>query len=271
MVSFDRQAPDFDRRAGLPTAATRQIAAAVTELAAAESGVILDLGAGTGQIGEHLFRGRARYLGIDVSGPMLAVFRRKLGDAGGGGALVRADAGKSWPIASGRVGLLFVSRAVHLLPPAVVVEEALRVASPKGALVVFGGVRSQRESLRALLRREMWRLLAEQGIEGRNARNAQRKIAGALAARGGELLPARTAASWAVVERAVDAVAAWRAKSGLGGRAVAPEIKDRVLLQLENWVRERYGRLEVAHDATERYELTVIRLPPGIDRETRGE
>jgi SAM-dependent methyltransferase len=266
-VSFDGQAADFDLRAGLPAGAAPRIAAAVAELAPAGRGVILDLGAGTGQIGEHLARGRSRYLGIDVSGPMLAVFRRKLG-AGGYGALVRADAGAPWPIASGRVKLVFLSRAAHLLPPAVLVEETLRVASPEGALAVFGGVRSEPESLRAVLRREMRRLLAEHGVEARRASDSQHRLAEDLAAAGGgEVLPVRTAASWAVVHRAGDALAAWRAKSGLGGRAVTPEVQERVLRRLEDWIRERYGSLDVARDAIERYELAAVRLPKLSDRD----
>ena len=256
-VSFDEQAADFDLRAGLPASVARRVAAALVELAPTGSGVILDLGAGTGQIGEHLVRGGARYLGIDVSGPMLAVFRRKLG---AGGSLVRADAGAPWPIADGKVELVFFSRAAHLLPPAVLVEETLRVATPEGALAVFGGVKSEPDSLRAVLRREMRRLLAEHGVEARRASDSQGRLAGALAERGGEVLPVRTAASWPVVHRAGDALAAWRAKSGLGGRAVTPEVQDSVLRRLEDWIRERYGSLDAARDATERYELVVVRL-----------
>ena len=77
-VTFDAQAADFDRRAGLPAGAARRIAAAVMELAPAGRGVLLDLGAGTGQIGEHLSRGArgTGYVGLDLSGPMLDVFRR---------------------------------------------------------------------------------------------------------------------------------------------------------------------------------------------------
>ena len=71
----------------------------------------------------------------------------------------------------------------------------------------------------------------------------------------------RTAASWCVVHRASDALAAWRAKVGLGGREVPPEVQERVLRRLEDWIRERYGSLDVAREATERYELAAIRLP----------
>ncbi len=268
-VSFDGQALDFDQRAGLPEGVAPQIAAALAELVPPGSGVILDVGAGTGQIGEHLVRVRgarrqSRYVGMDVSGPMLAVFRRKLGT---GVALVRADAGAPWPIASGGVKLVFLSRAAHLLPPAVLVEETLRVASPEGALAVFGGVRSDPESLRALLRREMRRLLAEHGVEARRANDSQHRLAEDLAARGGEVLPVQAASSWSVVHRAGDSLAAWRAKSGLGGRAVSPEVQERVLSSLEDWIRERYGSLDVARDATERYELAAVRLPKLSDKD----
>jgi SAM-dependent methyltransferase len=261
MVSFDRQAVDFDRRAGLPAGAAQRVAVALEGLVPAGSDVVLDVGAGTGQIGLHLARGRSRYLGMDISGPMLAVFRRKLG-AAGRGALVRADAGVGWPVASGRVGLVFLSRAAHLLPLPVLVEESLRVASPAGAVVVLGGVRSPPESLRVVLRREMRRLLAEHGgVEGRRAFASRQSIADALAQRGGEVLAAQTAASWNVVHRAGDALDNWRAKAGLGGRVVAPEVQEKVLRQLEEWIRERYGSLSVAHDAVERYELAAVRLP----------
>lgn len=260
-VSFDGQAADFDLRAGLPAAAARRVAAALAKLAPG-GGMILDLGAGTGQIGEHLAAasGTRHYVGIDISAPMLSVFRRKLGgDANG--ALVQADASLPWPVADGRIGLVFLSRAAHLLPPSVLVDEALRVASPEGAVIAFGRVVSESGSLRAVLRQQMRRLLSEHGLEARKAGEAQRTLAAALTERGGQALPVQAVASWQVVHRAAEALAAWRAKQGLAGRAVPPEVQQRVLQQLEDWIRERYGSLDVERGAVERYEVVAIRLP----------
>jgi SAM-dependent methyltransferase len=273
-VSFDSQAGDFDLRAGLPDGVAEPIAVAVAGLAPGGGGVLLDIGAGTGQIGAHLataWRARPRglYVAIDISAPMLSVFRRKLGTEAEV-ALVRANAATRWPVASGSVDLVFSSRAAHLLPPDALVRETLRVAAPGGALAVFGGVKSDPGSLRAELRREMRRLLAEAGFEPRRAGESRTALADALAARGGEVLPVRTAASWTTVHRAADALAAWRAKPGLGGRAVPPEVQETVLRRLEAWIGERYGSLDVERDATERYELAVIRLPNINERRREG-
>lgn len=283
MVSFDAQASDFDVRAGLPIEAARQVAAALASMVSevvtddpSEPGVLLDLGAGTGQIGAHLVEARCTYLGVDISAPMLGVFRTKLvaaaqPDLGRRMHLVLADGCIDWPIASGSVDLVFVSRAAHLLPPTLLVREILRVANPKGAMAVFGGVRSERDSLRPMLRREMRRLLAEQGIEGRNARAFQDRIARELEERGGEVLPVRAVTSWSVTQTACDALAGWRAKEGLAGRTVTPEAQENVLRRLEAWIKKRFGSLDVERDSTDRYELAAIRLPSSPQPTPRAE
>jgi hypothetical protein len=170
------------------------------------------------------------------------------------------------------VAVVFLSRAAHLLPGDVLVAETLRVASRRGAVLVLGGVRGEPDGLRAGLRREMRRLLAEHGGEARDSGAARRRLAEALVARGGEILPVRTAASWPAVHRAADALADWRGKPGLGGRAVSQQVQERVLGRLEEWVRQRYGGVDVERETIERYELAAVRLPRHSEtnnRETR--
>lgn len=261
--TFDPQAADFDRRAGIPAGAAGDVATAVEELAAGR-GVLLDVGAGTGEIGSILAR-RLPYVGLDVSGPMLAVYRRKLG-AGMGAVLVLADAGKRWPIADAAVGTLFLSRAAHLLSPTHLVAEALRVTCPEGATLILGRVRREPGSLRAEMRRQMHRLLADHGVEGRGGERSRRRLTSAFEERGARVSPPREVASWPVVERAAESLEAWREKPGLAGRALEPEIRRDVLRRLERWARDAFGSLEVTHRGCERYELTVIDLPGGATR-----
>src|SRR5947209_5451722 len=64
---FDAQARSFDARAGLPADAARAVARAVLDLAAlGPDDLLVELGAGTGQIGRELAES-VRYVGVDRS------------------------------------------------------------------------------------------------------------------------------------------------------------------------------------------------------------
>ncbi len=117
---FDAQATGFDRRAGLPAEAVEAIAAAVVATATpVPGGVLLEIGAGTGEIGVELARAAAMpYVGVDASLSMLARFRSRLHASSASarhGAIVQADADRLWPIGVGRARIVFMSRALHLL------------------------------------------------------------------------------------------------------------------------------------------------------------
>lgn len=261
-ASFDDQADVFDRRAGLPPRAVAGVAAAVAEICPPETaGTLLDLGAGTGELGVRLAAGRAAYLGLDLSLAMLRVFRGRPG--GRAVPLTAADASRGWPVRRGSVAAIFASRAAHRLPVEHLANEALRVARPTGAWVILGRVRRERASVRAAMRRRMRRLLADHGLEGRSADRTHRRLSGLLEGRGGQTEPARVVATWPVVERPADALAAWRSKPGLAGTALAAEIQVAVLDELTAWARQRYGDLDTIRETRESYELTPIRLPDG--------
>lgn len=255
---FDDQAASFDRRAGLPAEVARGVARVVAEIVdPAAEGTLVELGAGTGEIGVHLAAVLGSYVGVDVSYPMLGVFRGRRA----GTRIVRADADRPWPIRDRQAKALFLSRAAHLLEPGHLVEECLRVRRPEGGVLILGGVRRDPESLRAVLRREMHRLLAEHDIEGRSGPRGRRRLIELFEERGAWTLPRRNAGTWQVTERVADSLAAWRSKSGLAGRAVPPDVRRDVLGRLERWARERYGDLEKEHLASETYEVTALIFP----------
>ncbi|RMH22677.1 MAG: methyltransferase domain-containing protein [Acidobacteria bacterium] len=265
--TFDRQARSFDRRAGLPPGVAQRVAAAVVELLAAArprgaagGGLLLELGAGTGEIGAELALRAPRYVGFDLSPAMLARFRRRRGRPRSAW-LVAADGDATWPFRDRTARLIFASRAAHLLAPEPLVGEILRLADDAGALLVAGRVRRAPISLRDELRRELRRRLAARGVEARRGGASLRRLRDALVAHGGEPLPPRVVAAWEVVERPDDALAAWRAKDGLAGVALEPELRRAVLDELAAWARTRYGALAYQRTSEERYELAAIRLP----------
>jgi hypothetical protein len=259
---FERPVEGLGRRSGLPLVAVERIAKAIVALAPSPTGQLLDVGAGTGEIGACLaYTPGLRYLALDLSLPTLHRFEGRLHGEGGRALLVRADADRTWPIQGGSVRLFFLSRAAHLLRLEPLVDEAVRTAHPEGAWVILGRVRREASSIRATLRRALHRLLGESGVESMSGETAQHLLAAALANRGGTSMPPRVVATWTTVERPSDPLAAWRKKAALAGIPLPAPMRTEVLDRLEAWARRRYGDLEVAREVGESYELSAVRLP----------
>jgi hypothetical protein len=259
---FERSAEGLGRRAGLPLVAVEKIAKAIVALAPSPIGQLLDVGAGTGEIGACLaYTPGLRYLALDLSLPTLHRFEWRLHGEGSRALLVRANADRPWPLRDGCVRLFFLSRAAHLLRLEPLVAEAVRTAHPEGAWVILGRVRREASSVRATLRRALHRLLGESGIESMSGETAQHLLAAALANRGGTSLPPRVVATWSATERPIDPLASWRQKTALAGLPLPAPLREEVLDRLEAWARRRYGDLEAAREVGESYELSAVRLP----------
>lgn len=238
--------------------------------------LLLDLGAGTGEVGAALCRllpAGSLYLALDLSPGMLGVFGEKAlrdniaATEGSGARLERlvADASRRWPIESGRAAAIFCSRAAHRLSSSVFVAEARRVLRP-GGRVFFGSLERSRDSVRAEMRRRMRRLVAdtlagtpEGEAEEPGGRDSRRRHEELAAAFGGSVERVE-AVSFEVSERPADSLAGWRSKAGLAGLELQPQKQDEVLGRLEGWARERYVDLNRPRPAIERYELLIAEL-----------
>lgn len=254
---FDGQAPEFDRRVGLPEEVCRAIAAAVLGLAGLRPGDrLVEIGAGTGMIGRWFLEHPVRYAGVDLSRGMLEVFRRRPGAARAG--LVQADGSRTWPLPDGSVRAVFSSRAIHLLPLEHVVDEVLRVGDRGGAACVLGWVERRPESVKARMSREMQRRVRERGFAVRSA--GSRRVLEAFRQRGAADLPKTVVASWPARHVPRESLANWRAKEGLAGVVLPPGIQEAVLRELETWAAEVFGDLDAAYETEESYVLEGVVL-----------
>jgi SAM-dependent methyltransferase len=258
-ITFDGQAGEFAARAGLPGTAAAQVANALCELTGAGANdVVLDLGAGTGEVSRAIAR-LAPTLGLDLSLPMLreqCAYRKDSRPW-----LVAGDANRGWPIGSGTVSVIFASRAAHLLVRETLVEESLRVARPARAFLVLGGIRRAPDSLQSRLRAQLFALLGHEQVHGRDQEEAIADLKRAFAERGAELLPLHVAARLRAEHSPARALADWRGKPGLAGIDIAPAVKQRVLDALETWAARTFGSLETTVGSDESFVLEGARLP----------
>ena len=253
---FDGQAPEFDRRVGLPEADCRAIAATVLGLAGACPGDrLVEIGAGTGMIGRWFLEQAVRYVGVDLSRGMLEVFRRRPG--AGRAGLVQADGARTWPLPDGAARAVFSSRAIHLLPLEHVVDELFRVGARDGAACLLGWVERRPESVKARLSREMRRRVEERGFAVRSA--GSRRVLDACRRRGAEEMPKTVVVRWPVRHVPRESLANWRAKEGLGGVVLPPGVQDEVLRELEGWAAEVFGDLDAPWESEESYVLEGVR------------
>jgi hypothetical protein len=262
---FDVQAPEFDRRVGLPEEVCRAVAEAVLRLAATRPGdLLVEIGAGTGMIGRWFLDHPVRYVGLDLSRAMLEVFRRRPGATRAG--LVQADGARPWPLPAGSARVVFSSRAVHLLPLAHVVAEVFRVAGAEagagdsGSACVLGWVERPPESVKARMSRRMQELLRERGFAPRIA--GSRRLLAACGDRGAAPLPRTAVARWPARHTPRQSLDSWRSKPGLGGIVLPPGVQQEVLAALESWAAQSFGGLDAEWRGEESYVLEGVRLPP---------
>jgi hypothetical protein len=262
---FDAQAEVFEQRAGLPADICQAIASAVLEIAGVgPCETVIEVGPGTGQIGQWLALGRVRYVGLDLSAGMLDEFRKRMSRGRTGQrVLIRADANQSWPVRDGAARAVFSSRAVHLLDQEHVASEVFRVAAQSlGAMLVIGRVERDPDSTRARMAREMNERLRLQGIEGRGGRGQKRKLFDALHRRGAERLEPVTVARWKVSASPNQSISSWRSLASLGGVPVADAVRKQILSELEEWAKGVFGQLDEQHESEETYVLYPLRIRP---------
>jgi ubiquinone/menaquinone biosynthesis C-methylase UbiE len=257
---FDHQAATFERRAGLPEEYCREIALAVLETGeAGANDLVVELGAGTGQIGRW-FSERVRYVGLDLSRAMLREFRARLDEDAKACMLVRADAQARWPVADASARIVFASRAIHLLDEEHVAREMLRVAAPDGAMLIIGRVRRDAQSMRAVMAREMNRRLLRRGYEGRGGEKQNRKLFEACRRLGAEILEPKRVARWTVSASPRASLDSWRSLVSLGGRSVPDTIREEILNELESWAEGEFGSLDREFQEEESYTLYAVAL-----------
>jgi ubiquinone/menaquinone biosynthesis C-methylase UbiE len=257
--TFDQQAPSYDARVGLPESVGAAVAAGIMACAELQTGdLVLELGAGTGEIGMHLARVPVRYVGLDSSPAMLDVFRAK--GALGSSSLIVADCNQPWPLPDGSAAVVFASRVIHLLDPEHITRETVRICRSAGYLIL-GRVLRDPDSLKSRLRRRRQELLVEVAITPRQGEEGTRQVIERCLVAGGQSLGRRVVAEWTDATTPAQIIAGWETLSRMGSVLIDPVTRADILDELRHWGRAEFGDLDRPEAFRERYAIDVVRLP----------
>jgi ubiquinone/menaquinone biosynthesis C-methylase UbiE len=256
--TFDAQASHYDARVGLPEAVSAAVARAIVEQAnAGADDLVVELGAGTGEIGLHLSRLPVRYVGLDSSQAMLDVFRAK---AGLGSSLIVADCNQPWPLPDGSAAAVFASRVIHLLAPEHITRETVRIGR-SGGVLMLGRVRREPDSIKERLRRQRQTLLVEAGITPRQGEAGTRRVIDGVVALGGASLGRQIVAEWTGETTPAAVIAGWESLARMGSVTVDAGTRHTILDALRDWARTEFGDLDRPEAFRERYAIDTVRLP----------
>jgi ubiquinone/menaquinone biosynthesis C-methylase UbiE len=264
---FDSQAESYDARTQLGAETAHAIATSVggigrETLGASGPLTILEVGAGTGEIGIWLAR-EGEYTGFDVAGKMLEVFTRRLQEPAHAGVRARlhvADASDPWPVDEATIDVVFFSRVLHLLEPTHVVRELQRVAKPTSVVVLAGRTQRDRDSIGAELRRMMWTALEDRGYSPRRGERRVERFFEDLPS--ASRIPRREVATLRIARSPRERLDAWRNKGGLGGLDLPADERERVLDEVERWAKEAFSDLDAPETSVESYALEGAVLVP---------
>ena len=135
---FRRQGADWDEMRALNLPAAEVEAALLATLGNAPVGTLLDIGTGTGRLLELLASRVSSGLGIDASRAMLALARSRLAKPELAHCAVRQADMYRLPLPAASFDTVVLQMVLHYAEnPAAALEEAARVLSPGGRLVVI--------------------------------------------------------------------------------------------------------------------------------------
>lgn len=257
MIStYDALASSFDRHRVLPGGVPEAIRATVlASLHATSRPRLLDLGAGTGRIGEAFVAAGDDYVGVDLSLGMLQKFAQRGGANGDTLRLVQAD-GERLPFRDATFDAVMLIQVIGAAQSwQTLVAEAQRILRVRGALVI-GHLIMPPDGLDAQMKKRLALFLEEMGVQSyhMNRRSDAQYWLSPLPQNGTRVI----AAAW-LAKRTPEAFL-HRQRTGARFSALPHNIKEAALSQLRTWALATFGSLNAEFEEKHYFELRVFKF-----------
>jgi ubiquinone/menaquinone biosynthesis C-methylase UbiE len=263
-TTFDKQANTFDKRAGLEEKICQEIVKTVINLSNIQSDdILVEIGAGTGQIGQWFIKESLQYIGFDLSAKMLAQFRERLSSDklnNHNWQLFQSDADESWSIEDNTVKVIFSSRTIHRLDIEHIVKESFRIAHPEGCILLVGSVQRQGESVKHGMKKQMHHILKEKGFNPKQKQQSHSQLIDLCCQHSAKKIEPVIVSQWTVSHTPNDSLQNWDQKEGLAGLDIPFDVQKQVLADLEQWAIAHYDKLDQPVESQEEYVLEGVYL-----------
>jgi ubiquinone/menaquinone biosynthesis C-methylase UbiE len=251
--TFDPVASSFDRYRELPTGVSQAIRAAIhSALPLTATSRILDLGAGTGRVGQSFVQSGDSYVGADFSWEMLREFRTHYPDA----CLAQAD-GERLPFRDGSFAAVMLMQVLSGARDAsALIIEARRVLRPGGSIVAGHTVRTE-SGVDAQMKQQLRTILEEMKIEWRQAGKAREQglaMLHSMSVSHMHLSPA----SWTAGNSPQTFLA--RRRSGARFAALPEPVQREALEKLGQWAQMEFGSLDTSFAEKRTFELDLYQF-----------
>ncbi|GBF80627.1 class I SAM-dependent methyltransferase [Aphanothece sacrum] len=262
--SFDTQAQNYDLRVGLSENCCQAIAQTVLTLSQAQpSDLLVEIGAGTGMIGQWFVKSFVNYLGFDLSQEMLNIFRERLEKNNSHWTLLKSDGNDIWPVDDHSAKVIFSSRSIHLLDSEEhIINETFRIAHPQGCIFLVGNIKRDSDSIKAKMKQQMHQELALQGLAKYPKEKKLQRLTQLYRERGAKPIEPIEVYCWTVTNTPEQSLQSWQDKPGLGGIDIPPTTKQEILYKLQTWADDSLGGLTQTLESQETYVLQGFWLPP---------